>query len=100
MAQTATVRLYADGTLVKTQPVELTAGLTRVTFTLTPAEAGFHTFRAVVEAGRDTFSQNDRADSNTIVKGEPRTLVLAGDDAPKPTSSMRTIRMLGAFFGR
>src|SRR5207342_1741861 len=40
----------------------------------------FHTFRAVVEAGRDTFSQNDRADSNTIVKGEPRTLVLAGDD--------------------
>ena len=37
-------------------------------------------FRAVVEAARDTFSQNDRADSNTIVKGEPRTLVLAGDD--------------------
>jgi len=81
VAQTATVRLYADGTLVKTQPVELTAGLTKVTFDLTPTEAGFHTFRAVVEAGRDTFSQNDRADSNTIVKGEPRTLVLAGDDA-------------------
>src|SRR5207342_105527 len=40
----------------------------------------FHTFRAVVEAGRDTFSQNDRADSNTIVKGEPRTLVLVGDE--------------------
>ena len=33
-----------------------------------------------MEAGRDTFSQNDRADSNTIVKGEPRTLVLVGDD--------------------
>ena len=33
-----------------------------------------------MEAARDTFSQNDRADSNTIVKGEPRTLVLAGDD--------------------
>ena len=80
VAQTATVRLFADGTLVKTQPVELTAGLTRVTFDLTPKEAGFHTFRAVVEAGRDTFSQNDRADSNTIVKGEPRTLVLVGDD--------------------
>ena len=80
VAQTATVRLFADGTLVKTQPVDLVAGLTRVTFDLTPAEAGFHTFRAVVEAGRDTFSQNDRADSNTIVKGEPRILVLAGDD--------------------
>ena len=57
-----------------------TAGVTRVTFDVKPTEAGFHTFRAVVEAARDTFSQNDRADSNTIVKGEPRTLVLAGDD--------------------
>ena len=80
VAQTATVRLFADGTLVATQPVELAAGSTTVTFDVKPTEAGFHTFRAVVEAARDTFSQNDRADSNTIVKGEPRTLVLAGDD--------------------
>ena len=80
VAQTATVRLFADGALAATQPVELVAGLTRVTFDVKPTEAGFHTFRAVVEAARDTFSQNDRADSNTIVKGEPRTLILAGDD--------------------
>jgi len=80
VAQTATVRLFADGASVATQPVNLVAGLTRVSFDVKPTEAGFHTFRAVVEAARDTFSQNDRADSNTIVKGEPRTLVLAGDD--------------------
>ncbi len=80
VAQTATVRLFADGALAATQPVELAAGVTRVTFDVKPTEAGFHTFRAVVEAARDTFSQNDRADTNTIVKGEPRTLVLAGDD--------------------
>ena len=80
VAQTATVRLFADGALAATQPVQLTAGVTRVTFDVKPTEAGFHTFRAVVEAARDTFSQNDRADTNTIVKGEPRTLVLAGDD--------------------
>ena len=80
VAQTATVRLFADGELAATQPVELAAGLTRVTFDVTPREAGFHTFRAVVEAARDTFAENDRADSNTIVKGEPRTLVLAGDE--------------------
>jgi uncharacterized membrane protein len=80
-AQTATVRLFADGELAATQPVELAAGLTRVTFDVTPREAGFHTFRAVVEAAQDTFAENDRADSNTIVKGEPRTLVLAGDEA-------------------
>jgi hypothetical protein len=60
--------------------VALEAGVTRVVFDVTPAEVGFHTFRAVVEAARDTFSENDRADSNTIVKGEPRTLVLAGDE--------------------
>jgi Mg-chelatase subunit ChlD len=80
VAQSATVRLFADGALVATLPVELEAGITRVTFDVTPTEAGFHTFRAVVEAARDTFTQNDRADSNTIVKGEPRTLILAGND--------------------
>ncbi|MFL5717846.1 MAG: VWA domain-containing protein [Chloroflexota bacterium] len=80
VAQTATVRLFADGTLAATKPVELPVGSTTVTFDVKPTEAGFHTFRAVVEAARDTFSENDRADSNTIVKGEPRTLVLAGDD--------------------
>ena len=82
VAQPATVRLFADGDAGRDRSRSTsTAGVTRVTFDVKPTEAGFHTFRAVVEAARDTFSQNDRADSNTIVKGEPRTLVLAGDDA-------------------
>ena len=81
VAQPATVRLFADGELVETVPVNLEAGLTRVVVDVTPIEPRFHTFRVVVEAGRDTFSENDRADSNTIVKGEPRTLVLAGNEA-------------------
>ena len=81
VAQPATVRLFADGNLVETAPVNLEAGLNRVVFDVKPTEAGFHTFRVVVEAARDTYSQNDQADSNTIVKGEPRTLVLAGNEA-------------------
>ena len=82
VAQTATVRLFANGTLVQTKPVELVAGLNTISFAdVKPVEAGFIRFRAVVEAALDTFSENDRADSNTIVKGEPRTLVLAGDDS-------------------
>jgi len=81
VAQTATARLFMNGTLIATEAVELEPGINTVSFFgIEPTEAGFHTFRAVVEAARDTFSQNDRADSNTIVKGEPRTLVLAGDD--------------------
>jgi uncharacterized membrane protein/Mg-chelatase subunit ChlD len=81
VAQQATVRLFADGVLAATQPVALEDGVTRVIFDVTPSEAGFHTFRVLVEAGRDTFSENDRGDSNTIVKGEPRTLVLAGSES-------------------
>ncbi len=90
VAQPATVRLFADGELVATEHVNLEAGLTRVTFDTKPSVAGFHTFRATVEAPRDTFSQNDRADSNTIVKGEPRTLVLAGN----PTVAAELVRAL------
>ncbi|MEZ0240987.1 MAG: VWA domain-containing protein [Chloroflexota bacterium] len=81
VAQAATLRLYADGVLVATDQVDLKAGANRFTFEVKADEARFHTFRAVVEAGRDTFSQNNRADSNVIVKGNPRTLVLAGDEA-------------------
>ncbi|HEY4227568.1 MAG TPA: VWA domain-containing protein, partial [Candidatus Limnocylindrales bacterium] len=81
VAQPATLRLYADGTLVSTQRVDLPAGTRQFTFHVTPTEPGFHTFRAVVEAAQDTFSQNNRADSNTIIKGEPRVLVLAGNES-------------------
>jgi len=80
VAQPATVRLYADGALVATERLDLLPGANRIAFRVKPSEPGFHTFRVVVEAARDTFSQNDRADSNTIVKGEPRILVLAGDE--------------------
>ena len=81
VAQAATIRLFADGTLVATERVDLKAGANRVTFDVEAKEPGFHVFRAVVEAAQDTFSQNNRADSNTIVKGDPRILVLAGDAA-------------------
>jgi uncharacterized membrane protein len=80
VAQPATVRLFADGGPVAVKTVNLEAGNNRVTFLVKPTETGFHTFRATVEAGRDTFNENNRADSDTIVNGEPRVLVLAGDE--------------------
>jgi len=79
VAQPATVRLFADGVLAATERFDLEVGLNRVTFRVKPTEPGFHTFRIVVETAQDTFGQNNRGDSNTIVKGEPRILVLAGD---------------------
>ena len=81
VAQPATIRLFVNGIQAgEAQRVDLEEGANTVRFTYSPIEAGFHRFRVVVEAGRDTFSQNNRADSNTIVQGEPRTLVLAGDE--------------------
>ena len=79
--QPVTVRLFGDGNQIGAQRVVLEAGSNRVVFRTRATEAGFHAFRAMVEAGRDTFGQNNRADSNTIVKGEPRILVVAGDTA-------------------
>ncbi|HEY6056578.1 MAG TPA: VWA domain-containing protein, partial [Candidatus Limnocylindrales bacterium] len=93
-AQPATVRLFADRVLVGTERLDLVAGTNTVTFRVKPTEAGFHTFSAVVEAARDTFSQNNRADSDTIVKGPPRTLVVGGDAdvAAQLVAALRTER--------
>jgi uncharacterized membrane protein/Mg-chelatase subunit ChlD len=81
VAQPATVRLFANGVQVGLERVDLEPGSNKVQFLVEPQEAGFVRFRAVVEAAQNTFSQNDRADSNTIVQGEPRILVVSGDEA-------------------
>ncbi|HUG47954.1 MAG TPA: VWA domain-containing protein [Candidatus Limnocylindria bacterium] len=81
VAQPAGVRLFGDGAQIGFEEVELEAGTNRVRFTTRASEAGFHTFRAVVEAEHDTFAQNNRGDSHTIVKGEPRILLVAGSAA-------------------
>jgi uncharacterized membrane protein/Mg-chelatase subunit ChlD len=78
--QEATVRLYVNGELAKTTPTTLEQGANRVEFAFTAREAGFLRFRVTVEAARDTFNQNDRADASTIVKGEPVVLVVKGDE--------------------
>jgi uncharacterized membrane protein len=79
VAQAATVRLFVNGELAGTKPVDLAAGTTSITFSFTPKDPGFLRFRMVVEAARDTFNQNDRAEADTIVKGEPKVLVVQGD---------------------
>jgi hypothetical protein len=47
VAQLATVRLFADGTLVATEPVELEPGVSAVSFLVDDVEPGLHRFRAV-----------------------------------------------------
>jgi Mg-chelatase subunit ChlD len=82
VAQSATVRLFGDGTqLGDAQTVNLEPGLNHVAFVVPATAAGLHTFRVVVEAAHDTFAQNNRGDSHTIVKGDPRILLIAGSTA-------------------
>jgi uncharacterized membrane protein len=71
--------LFGDGSQIASQGVELAAGTNRVVFTTRATEAGLHTFRVLVEAEHDTFAQNNRGDSHTIVKGDPRVLLVAGN---------------------
>ena len=80
VAQPATVRLFGDGTQIGVQNVNLTPGVNSVVFSTEATEAGFHTFRARVEAEYDTFTQNNYGDSNTIVKGDPRILLISGSE--------------------
>ena len=80
VAQPAAVRLFVNGDLAKSLDMQLAAGPNRIDFEFTPKDAGFLRFRVVVEAARDTFNQNDRADASTIVKGEPVVLVVQGDE--------------------
>jgi uncharacterized membrane protein len=101
VAQPATVRLYGNGTLLMTLRTDLKAGANHLVFgcaggadadcPLEMTEPGFIAFRAVIEAARDTFSQNNTADADTIVKGVPRILVLGGnaDVAAQLVASLR-----------
>ena len=95
-AQPATARLFVNGELAKTQPVSLDEGPNRLAFTFTPKDPGFLRFRVVVEAALDTFNQNDRADANTIVKGEPKVLIVKGDEdvAAQLVAALQTERQL------
>jgi uncharacterized membrane protein len=79
--QPATIRLLGDGKQIAEQQVTLEEGTNRFVFATRATEPGFHSFRVRVEAAADTFAQNNLASSNTIVKGNPRTLVIAGDSA-------------------
>jgi uncharacterized membrane protein len=83
VAQPASVRLFGDGSQIAVQQLtgedQLQPGTNRVLFTTRATEAGLHTFRVLVEAAHDTFLENNRGDSHTVVKGDPRVLLVAGN---------------------
>lgn len=73
-----TLRLMADGRLVESRPVRLTAGRNRFSFSVPVEAPGFHRFRVDVEAGVDGRPQNNWGAAFTQVFGPPHVLVVEG----------------------
>jgi len=78
VAQTGTLRLYLDQTLLQQQPVRLNPGSQELTFTLSAPSAGFHTFRVALDAPQDTLLQNNEAAAFVNVQGPPHVLLIEG----------------------
>lgn len=74
----ARLRIFVDGDLVREQGIDLKVGDNRYGFTIPPIGAGFHRFKAEVQAGADTFWQNNSASAYTDIKGRARVLILEG----------------------
>jgi uncharacterized membrane protein len=78
-AQTATVRLYRNDQFLGEQKVELSAGKNLFSFPQTLTDPGFYSYDVRVDAPGDPLPQNNRATGFTIVRGEPRILIVSAD---------------------
>ena len=80
----ATVRWYADRTLVNTAQVDLANGETSLSQTFKPTGAGFHSLRITIDPVLDTYAENNVGEALVQVVGPPRVLIVqqaAGDAA-------------------
>jgi Mg-chelatase subunit ChlD len=77
-AAEANLRLLADGVLVESRAVRLVRGRNRFEFNLPVSEAGFHRFRAEIEAAADGRLQNNWGAAFTTVYGPPQLLLVEG----------------------
>jgi len=73
----ATLRFYADRTLLSEQHVNLEDGANRFARSLVADRAGYHAFRAEVEPDLDSLVENNQASALALVRGQPRVLVVA-----------------------
>lgn len=75
----ARVHLLADGRLLASQNVNLTQGSNNIVMPQEPLPTGFHLFRVQIEAGADTYVQNNEGGSYTVVTGKPRILMIESE---------------------
>jgi uncharacterized membrane protein len=78
VAQSATLRLYLDQSLLFHLPTRLAIGAQEIDFRLLAPPPGFHTFRVTLEAAQDTILANNEAAAFVNVQGPPHVLVIEG----------------------
>ncbi len=78
VAQTVTLRLYLDRTLLSQQTEHLAIGEQDVSFNLLAPPSGSHTYRITMDAAFDTISQNNEASAFINVQGPPQALIIEG----------------------
>lgn len=80
-AQPATLRVFRNGVLVDTSPVQLAAGPNRFEFTQVIESDALAEYIVRVEARDDTFADNNELTSLVRAEGEPRVLLLTDTPA-------------------
>jgi uncharacterized membrane protein len=78
-AQTSTVRLYRNDQFLGEQKVQLSAGKNLFSFPQNLTDPGFYSYDVRVDAPGDPLPQNNRATGFTIVRGEPRILIVSSN---------------------
>lgn len=77
----ARLRLYREGRLILERNLDLAAGQSRVSSTVTMERPGVARFRAVLEPRQDGRLENNEAEAVSLVAGPPRLLVVSADPA-------------------
>lgn len=76
-AQSGTVRLYRNGQLLGSQPVQLDAGKNLFSFPQTLIDPGFYQYEVQIDAPGDSIPQNNRATSFVNVREGDQILVIS-----------------------
>jgi uncharacterized membrane protein len=72
------IRLFRNGAYLGEQPVHLSPGKSLLSIAQSVNKPGFYTYEALLEAGPDTITENNRAAAFVQVRGKPQVLLLAG----------------------
>lgn len=93
---TGQLRIFEDGQLVASQPVQISAGKNApLVLPRRGDESGFKRYEAVVEVAGDQRPQNNRAETFTNVRGDPRVLVVEGAPATETNYLAAALQLEG-----